>query len=113
MTAFERGADGVGLFRTEMLFLGKDHAPPEEEQFAIYAQTARAAAGRLVIIRTLDVGGDKPLPFLEVIPAEGHAPGSCYLRLELKDRMIILTTSNCWWSNYAPSSEPRPWGVFR
>ena len=66
VTAFERGADGVGLFRTEMLFLGKDHAPPEEEQFAIYAQTARAAAGRLVIIRTLDVGGDKPLPYLNL-----------------------------------------------
>jgi phosphoenolpyruvate-protein phosphotransferase len=59
--AFERGADGIGLFRTEMLFVGRDGVPSEEEQFEVYKQAARAAAGRPVIIRTLDIGGDKPL----------------------------------------------------
>src|SRR6185369_14074512 len=61
--AFEQGADGIGLFRTEMLFMGRDAAPSEEEQFAVYAQATRAAGGRPVIIRTLDVGGDKPVPY--------------------------------------------------
>ena len=53
--AFEEGADGIGLFRTEMLFLGRDDAPSEAEQFAIYSEAARIAAGRPVIIRTFDI----------------------------------------------------------
>jgi phosphoenolpyruvate-protein phosphotransferase len=64
--AFERGADGVGLFRTEMLFAGRDSAPTEEEQFEVYARAARAASARTLIIRTLDVGGDKPLAYLSL-----------------------------------------------
>jgi len=64
--AFERGADGIGLFRTEMLFVGRDSLPTEEEQFAVYVLATRAAAGRTVIIRTIDVGGDKPLPHLNL-----------------------------------------------
>ncbi len=68
-TAFANGADGVGLFRTELLFARRDQAPTEEEQFAVYAAAARAAKGRPVILRTADVGGDKPLPYLK-LPAE-------------------------------------------
>lgn len=64
--AFESGADGVGVFRTEMLFVDRDTAPTEEEQFEIYAEAARAAAGRPVIIRTLDIGGDKRVPHLHL-----------------------------------------------
>ena len=64
--ACENGADGIGLFRTEMLFLGRDQAPSEEEQFAVYSEAARAAAGRPVIIRTFDIGGDKKLPYLHL-----------------------------------------------
>jgi len=71
VAAFASGADSVGLFRTEMLFAGRNSAPSEEEQFAIYAQAARAAAGRPVILRTIDVGGDKPLPYLN-LPAEAN-----------------------------------------
>lgn len=67
--AFENGADGIGLFRTETGFLRPDRAPTEEEQFAIYAEAARAAAGRPVIIRTFDLGGDKVAPYLN-LPAE-------------------------------------------
>ncbi len=64
--AFENGADGVGLFRTEMLFMDRDAAPTEDEQYAIFAKAARAAAGRPVIIRTFDVGGDKPVACLNL-----------------------------------------------
>lgn len=69
--AFENGADGIGLFRTEMAFLQRDHAPAEEEQFAIYSQAARAAGGRPVIIRTFDLGGDKAAPYLN-LPTEDN-----------------------------------------
>lgn len=62
--AWKNGAEGIGLFRTETLFLGRDAAPGEDEQFAAYRQAARAARGRTVIIRTLDIGGDKRLPYL-------------------------------------------------
>jgi fructose-specific PTS system IIA-like component len=62
--AFEGGADGLGLFRTEMLFLGREEAPSEREQAAIYSEAARAGSGRPVIIRTLDIGGDKNVPYL-------------------------------------------------
>ena len=70
-TVFQEGADSIGLFRTEMLFLGSERIPSEDEQFEIYAQAARAAKGKPVILRTLDVGGDKPLPSLN-IPAEDN-----------------------------------------
>ena len=64
--AFEKGADGIGLFRTEMAFLQREHPPSEEEQFAIYAEAARVAAGRPVIIRTFDLGGDKTRLYLNL-----------------------------------------------
>jgi len=62
--AFARGAEGIGLFRTELLFMDRPGPPSEEEQYEQYATVVRAAAGRPVIIRTLDIGGDKPVPFL-------------------------------------------------
>ena len=64
--ALEFGAEGVGLFRTEFLFMDRATAPSEEEQFEAYRRAARAAGGRPLIIRTLDVGGDKPLPYLDL-----------------------------------------------
>ncbi len=64
--AFENGADGIGLFRTEMLFLGREQPPSEQEQAAIFSAAARAGSGRPVIIRTLDVGGDKNVPYLRL-----------------------------------------------
>jgi len=69
--AFELGAAGVGLFRTEMLFMDRDEAPSEEEQFSVYAGAARSAGGRDVIFRTLDIGGDKPLRYLN-LPDEAN-----------------------------------------
>jgi len=69
--AFANGADGIGLFRTEMLFAGRDHPPSEDEQFEVYVQAARAARGQPVILRTFDIGGDKPVPYLR-LPAEAN-----------------------------------------
>lgn len=67
----EQGADGIGLFRTEMLFIGRDSLPDEEEQFAVYKQAAELAHHRPVILRTLDVGADKPIPQLN-LPKENN-----------------------------------------
>jgi multiphosphoryl transfer protein len=62
--AIESGAEGIGLFRTEMLFLARRDAPGEDEQFEEYRAAVADARGRPVIVRTLDIGGDKPLPYL-------------------------------------------------
>jgi len=64
--ALEMGAEGVGLFRTEFLFLDRAAAPSEAEQYAAYRQVAKAMDQKPVIIRTLDVGGDKLLPYLDL-----------------------------------------------
>ncbi len=70
--AIEEGADGVGLMRTEFLFLARDSAPTEDEQFEAYRGMAQALAGRPLIIRTLDIGGDKEVPYLH-IPREDNS----------------------------------------
>lgn len=59
--ALEAGADGIGLFRTEFLFMGRHALPGEEEQYQAYASVVKAMGGRPVTIRTLDIGADKPL----------------------------------------------------
>ena len=58
------GGDGVGLFRTEFLYMDRDNAPTEEEQYEAYKYVLEKAEGRQVVIRTLDIGGDKTLPYL-------------------------------------------------
>lgn len=67
----EQGAEGVGLFRTELLFMGRAAAPSEDEQVAAYCAVAEALAGRPLVIRTLDVGGDKAIAYID-IPAEDN-----------------------------------------
>ena len=67
--AFDSGAEAIGLFRTEMLFLDRPSPPDEQEQFEAYCAVLVAAKGRPVVIRTLDAGGDKPLAYLN-LPAE-------------------------------------------
>ncbi len=71
LQAFDHGAEGVGLFRTEFLFQQRGTAPNEDEQFAAYVDAAKAMKGHPVIIRTLDVGGDKPL-FYVTVPSEDN-----------------------------------------
>lgn len=60
----QNGAEGVGLFRTEFLYMDRDAAPTEEEQFEAYKTVLEKANGKQVVIRTLDIGGDKVLPYL-------------------------------------------------
>ncbi|MGQ1910145.1 phosphoenolpyruvate--protein phosphotransferase [Marinifilum sp. RC60d5] len=69
--AFENGAEGVGLFRTEFLFMNRDEMPSEEEQYQAYKEVCMSMKGYSVCIRTLDVGGDKPIPYLD-IPEENN-----------------------------------------
>ena len=80
-SAFEAGAEGIGLFRTEMLFLDRSAPPGEDEQVAHYSRAIAAAAGRRVIIRTLDVGGDKPLPYLRLPREDNPFLGNRAVRL--------------------------------
>jgi phosphoenolpyruvate-protein phosphotransferase/dihydroxyacetone kinase phosphotransfer subunit len=61
--ALRDGAEGVGLFRSELLFMNREAPPSEAEQYACYRQAAIALGGRPLVVRTLDVGGDKPLPY--------------------------------------------------
>ena len=65
-SAIRNGAEGVGLYRTEFLFMGRSQMPSEEEQFEAYKAVAMAMEGCPIIIRTLDVGGDKDLPYLNL-----------------------------------------------
>jgi len=69
--AWRSGAEGIGLFRSEFLFLEREAPPSEEEQYDSYQQAARSAGKRPIIFRTLDIGGDKPLPYL-ALPLEAN-----------------------------------------
>ncbi len=64
--AFANGAEGVGLFRTEMLYMDRDSAPDEQEQFEAYQQVLLDAGSRPVIFRTMDIGGDKKISYLNI-----------------------------------------------
>lgn len=77
------GAEGCGLLRTEFLFHGRASPPSEAEQAAVYAEVARALEGRPLIVRTLDAGGDKPLPYLALPPEDNPALGLRGVRLSL------------------------------
>ncbi|KIO63342.1 phosphoenolpyruvate--protein phosphotransferase [Caldibacillus thermoamylovorans] len=74
--ALHNGAEGVGLFRTEFLYMGRDELPSEEDQFAAYKAVLEGMEGRPVVVRTLDIGGDKKLSYLplpeEMNPFLGH-----------------------------------------
>jgi multiphosphoryl transfer protein len=87
--AFEKDADGIGLFRTEMAYLHRQRPPSEEEQFAIYAEAARAAAGRPVIIRTFDLGGDKDAPYLNLPPEDNPFLGYRGVRIYAEHRELL------------------------
>lgn len=85
------GAEGVGLFRTEFLFLERDRVPGEDEQYEAYRQVLAAMPDKRVVIRTLDAGGDKQLPFLSG-PAEANpALGLRAIRLCMAHRAVFKT----------------------
>ena len=81
--AAERGAAGIGLFRTELLFLGQQAAPSEERQAEEYAAACRALEPHPVVVRTLDAGSDKALPFMRLEPETNPALGRRGIRLWL------------------------------
>jgi phosphoenolpyruvate-protein phosphotransferase len=82
--AIEAGGEGSGLVRTEFLFLGRVTAPGVEEQTKVYAEILRGFPGHRVVFRTMDVGADKPLPFVEREPEENPALGLRGIRLGLR-----------------------------
>lgn len=87
--AFANGADAIGLFRTEILFLGRETPPSEDEQFAIYSEAARVAAGGPVIIRTFDIGADKPAPYLGLTPEDNPFLGYRGVRLYAEHKELL------------------------
>jgi phosphocarrier protein FPr len=90
--AMGKGAEGVGLLRSEFVFLGRTKAPTEDEQAEVYTAIAKALTpGQPLVIRTLDVGGDKPLPYLPMAPEENPFLGQRGIRVGL-DRPEVLRT---------------------
>ena len=87
----ENGGEGIGLFRTEFLFMDRDCMPAEEEQFESYKEVATAMEGKPVIIRTLDIGGDKEIPYMGIVQDENPFLGYRAIRLCLdrKDDIYI------------------------
>ncbi len=87
--AERNGAEGVGLYRTEFLFMDRDQLPTEEEQFIAYKEVVEAMNGRLVVLRTMDIGGDKELPYLNLPKEMNPFLGWRAIRIAL-DRKEIL-----------------------
>ncbi|MCW9709611.1 phosphoenolpyruvate-protein phosphotransferase PtsI [Avibacterium sp. 21-586] len=87
--ADRNGAEGVGLYRTEFLFMDRDQLPTEEEQFIAYKEVVEAMNGRLVVLRTMDIGGDKELPYLNLPKEMNPFLGWRAIRIAL-DRKEIL-----------------------
>ncbi len=82
--AVDAGAEGVGLMRTEFLFLERDAAPSEDEQYQVYREMVEALEGRPLIIRTLDIGGDKEIPYLNLPEEQNPFLGIRGIRLCLE-----------------------------
>ncbi|WDF74793.1 phosphoenolpyruvate--protein phosphotransferase [Novosphingobium sp. KACC 22771] len=89
--AVANGAEGCGLLRTEFLFLDRQSAPDEDEQTAQYAAIADALEGRPLVIRLLDIGGDKPAPYLPIAAEENPAMGLRGLRVGLARPDVLVT----------------------
>ncbi|MCW9718203.1 phosphoenolpyruvate-protein phosphotransferase PtsI [Avibacterium sp. 21-599] len=87
--ADRNGAEGVGLYRTEFLFMDRDQLPTEEEQFIAYKEVVEAMNSRLVVLRTMDIGGDKELPYLNLPKEMNPFLGWRAIRIAL-DRKEIL-----------------------
>ncbi|MBC7331975.1 MAG: phosphoenolpyruvate--protein phosphotransferase [Synergistetes bacterium] len=80
--ALDYGAEGIGLLRTEFLYVDRTEMPSEEEQYMAYLKVAEIMGDRLVVIRTLDVGGDKPLPYIPMEKEENPFLGVRAIRLQ-------------------------------
>lgn len=91
VAAFGNGAEGVGLFRTEMLYMDRTSAPDENELYNIFCQALESANERSIIVRTMDIGGDKPVEYLN-IPAENN-PFLGYRAVRIYEEYATLFTT--------------------
>ncbi|HDT2077896.1 MULTISPECIES: phosphoenolpyruvate--protein phosphotransferase [Enterobacter] len=91
VAAFCNGAEGVGLFRTEMLYMDRTSAPGENELYNIFCQALESANERSIIVRTMDIGGDKPVEYLN-IPAENN-PFLGYRAVRIYEEYATLFTT--------------------
>jgi len=87
--AAEAGGEGVGLLRSEFLFLGRDQAPDEEEQYTAYRAMLRALGGLPMVLRTLDIGGDKAAPYIQVPHEDNPFLGVRGIRLCLRQPELL------------------------
>ena len=88
-SVIQNSGEGIGLFRTEFLFMDRQSEPSEEEQFEAYSTVAKAMDGKEVIIRTLDVGGDKDIPYLNIEKEENPFLGHRAIRYCLDNKELF------------------------
>ena len=84
------GCEGVGLFRSEFVFMGRQDIPNEEDQFKAYKEAVEKCDGNLCVIRTMDIGGDKPLPYLNIPPEDNPFLGYRAVRISLKRKDLFM-----------------------
>lgn len=89
-SALAYGCEGVGLFRSEFVFMGRDSIPQEEEQFRAYKEAVEKCKGHTCVIRTMDIGGDKPLAYLDVPKEENPFLGWRAIRISLQRRDLFM-----------------------
>ncbi len=89
--AMQRGADGIGLFRSEFLYMGRGDLPTEEEQFWVYRSLLESMPDRRVVVRTLDIGADKEVPYFHLPREENPVLGMRGCRVSLSRPEIFLT----------------------
>lgn len=87
----QNGGEGIGLFRTEFLFMDREHEPDEEEQLEAYSTVAKVLDGREVIIRTLDIGGDKSIDYLKIEREDNPFLGFRAVRYCLENKKLYKT----------------------
>ena len=87
----QNDAEGIGLFRSEFLYLGRKDYPTEEEQFEAYKKTAQTLDGKTVVIRTLDIGADKKVDYFNLAPEENPAMGMRAIRICLTRPNLFKT----------------------
>jgi phosphotransferase system enzyme I (PtsI) len=84
------GCEGVGLFRSEFVFMGREDIPTEEDQFKAYKEAVEKCGGKMCVIRTMDIGGDKPLPYLNIAPEENPFLGYRAVRISLQRKDLFM-----------------------
>ncbi|MGK0500605.1 MAG: phosphotransferase system enzyme I (PtsI)/phosphotransferase system enzyme I (PtsP), partial [Oceanicoccus sp.] len=91
MPGLKQGAEGIGLYRTEIPFMIRQSLPSEADQIAVYREVINAYQDKPVYIRTLDIGADKPLPYLPVVEEENPALGWRGIRFTLDNLQLLMT----------------------